>query len=95
MLPSDNELKGLVIYLTKALGYPSTYEFELKVYETWIKPAYEIGKRQTTEIERTARLIAAHKMGLVKDVLGEHLPDDIWKQAIPAAERELALIENR
>lgn len=48
-----------------------------------------------TELERTARLIAAHKMGLVKDVYGEGLPDDLWRQAIPAAERELAAGQQR
>jgi hypothetical protein len=36
-------------------------------------------------LERVARRIAAAKMGLVKDIFGENLPDDLWQQAIPAA----------
>jgi hypothetical protein len=38
------------------------------------------------ETERVARLIAAEKMGLVKDPQGLSLPDDIWRQAIPQVE---------
>jgi hypothetical protein len=41
------------------------------------------------ELERRARRIAAIKMGLVRDVKGERLPDDLWRQALPAARREL------
>lgn len=41
------------------------------------------------ELEDMARRIAAHKMGLVKDVTGRNLPDELWRQAVPAAEREL------
>jgi hypothetical protein len=40
-------------------------------------------------IERRARLIAANKMGLVGDEEGLRLPDDLWRQAIPNAERQL------
>lgn len=40
-------------------------------------------------LELTARQIAAHKMGLIKDPEGLKLPDDLWKQAIPDAEAEL------
>jgi hypothetical protein len=40
------------------------------------------------EIERLARQIAAWKMGLVKDRRGERLPDDLWRQCIPAAKAE-------
>jgi hypothetical protein len=43
------------------------------------------------EIERLARQIAAWKMGLVKDRRGERLPDDLWRQCIPAAKAELVL----
>ena len=39
-------------------------------------------------IERSARLIAAKKMGLVKDPEGLRLPDDLWRQALPQAENE-------
>lgn len=41
-----------------------------------------------TELEVRARRIAARKMGLVKDVEGANLPDDLWRQALPDAERE-------
>ena len=41
------------------------------------------------EVERTARAIAAEKMGLVKHPHGLNLPDDLWRQAIPHALREL------
>ena len=37
------------------------------------------------EVERIARLIAAEKMGLIKDPHGLHLPDDLWRQALPQA----------
>jgi len=42
-------------------------------------------------VERLARQIAAWKMGLVKDRRGERLPDDLWRQCIPAAKAELGL----
>lgn len=41
------------------------------------------------EVERTARAIAAEKMGLVKDPFGLRLPDELWQQAIPQALIEL------
>ena len=47
------------------------------------------------EIERQARQIAAWKMGLVKDRRGERLPDDLWRQYIPAAKAELMDIVER
>lgn len=40
-------------------------------------------------LEQLARCIAAQKMGLVKDGFGLRLPDDLWKQAIPHAQRHL------
>ncbi len=40
-------------------------------------------------IEKRARAIAAVKMGLVKDPWGERLPDELWKQCLPQAEREV------
>lgn len=46
-------------------------------------------------VERTARLIAAEKMGLVKDPRGERLPAELWMQCIPAAEAALAEHETR
>jgi hypothetical protein len=36
-------------------------------------------------VEREARRIAAVKMGLVNDLHGERLPDDLWMQAAEAA----------
>lgn len=36
-------------------------------------------------IEIIARKLAAGKMGLMKDTEGERLPDELWKQMIPAA----------
>jgi hypothetical protein len=42
-----------------------------------------------SNLERMARKIAAEKMGLVKDVLGENLPDELWRQAITLAEARL------
>ena len=44
-------------------------------------------------IEATARRIAAQKMGLVKDPMGERLPDDLWRQALSQAMAELGLLE--
>jgi hypothetical protein len=32
------------------------------------------------EIERKARQLTANKMGLLNDVKGERLPDELWKQ---------------
>lgn len=40
------------------------------------------------ELERAARRIAASMMNLVKDPEGLKLPDDLWQQAIPRAEKE-------
>lgn len=42
-------------------------------------------------VEPLAREIAAEKMGLIKDKYGENLPDDFWKQAVPAARKFLNL----
>lgn len=41
-------------------------------------------------VENFARRAAAKKMGLVKDTWGQNLPDDIWQQCIPEAERALS-----
>lgn len=50
------------------------------------------GERMTdedmTELEVRARRIAATKMGLLKDTTGKNLPDDLWKQCLPDAEKE-------
>ncbi len=48
------------------------------------------------ELEIRARRIAARKMGLVKDKMGERLPDDLWKQCLPDAVREAVngVVEN-
>lgn len=42
------------------------------------------------EVERVARAISAARMKLLKDPLGERLPDDLWRQSIPHAERAIA-----
>jgi hypothetical protein len=36
-------------------------------------------------VEAVARRVAAQKMGLVKDTHGLRLPDDPWRQMLPAA----------
>jgi hypothetical protein len=46
-------------------------------------------------IERVARRLAAHKMRLQKDTLGERLPDDLWRQCIPEAQAALAAIRSQ
>lgn len=39
-----------------------------------------------TDAEVIARRMAAEKMGLVKDTHGLNLPDDLWRQMLPAAQ---------
>lgn len=41
-------------------------------------------------VENFARRFAAKKMGLQKDPWGKNLPDDLWQQCIPQAERALS-----
>ena len=36
--------------------------------------------------EFLARVLAARKMGLIKDTYGMKLPDYLWRQALPDAE---------
>lgn len=43
------------------------------------------------KVEHLARMMAAEKMGLVKDKLGERLPRDLWSQCIPNARKMLGL----
>lgn len=40
--------------------------------------------------ETFARRIAAKKMGLQNDPWGSNLPDDLWQQCIPQAQRALS-----
>jgi hypothetical protein len=42
-----------------------------------------------TKLEYVARHLAAAKMNLTDDLLGEHLPGDLWRQALPEAARLL------
>jgi hypothetical protein len=42
-------------------------------------------------IEPIARQLAADKMGLIKDITGSNLPDDLWSQCIPDAIKMLGL----
>lgn len=44
-----------------------------------------------TMVEPLARQFAAEKMGLQKDPLGERLPEELWKQAVPQAKKFLNL----
>jgi hypothetical protein len=44
-------------------------------------------------VEPLARVLAAERMGLVKDTNGERLPDELWMQAIPEARSFLGLEE--
>lgn len=41
-------------------------------------------------VETFARRAAAKKMGLVKDQWGANLPDDLWQQCLPEAERAMS-----
>lgn len=45
---------------------------------------------RSRNLENFARRIVAKKMGLQEDPWGQKLPDDLWQQAIPQAERMLA-----
>lgn len=47
----------------------------------------ELRKRN---VETFARRAAAKKMGLVKDPWGQNLPDDLWQQCLPEAERAMS-----
>ncbi|MBA3576160.1 MAG: hypothetical protein H0W39_00890 [Sphingomonas sp.] len=49
--------------------------------------AEELYKRNE---ETFARAFAAQKMGLVDDPWGQKLPDDLWQQCIPQAQRALS-----
>ena len=42
-------------------------------------------RMEAQHLEIVARKLAAIKMGLVKDVDGERIPDDLWQQMIPQA----------
>jgi hypothetical protein len=42
-------------------------------------------------VEPLARQLAAERMGLTKDILGERLPHDLWSQKIPEDRKQLGL----
>jgi hypothetical protein len=42
-------------------------------------------------IEDFARIIAAEKMGLIKDKKGKNLPYELWSQCIPDARNFLGM----
>jgi hypothetical protein len=44
------------------------------------------------KVESVARMLAAEKMGLVKDKLGENQPYELWSQCIPEARKLLGLV---
>jgi hypothetical protein len=43
------------------------------------------------KLEPLARQLAAERMGLTKDTLGERLPHELWSQRIAAARKQLGL----
>lgn len=43
-----------------------------------------------SDVEREARIIAANKMGLVRDPFDERLPDELWRQCVTEAIGEIA-----
>ena len=43
------------------------------------------------KVEPVARMLAAQKMGLTKDVYGENQPYELWSQCIPEARKFLGL----
>jgi hypothetical protein len=43
------------------------------------------------KVEPLARMLAAEKMGLVKDVYGENQKYELWSQCIPEARKQLGL----
>jgi hypothetical protein len=43
------------------------------------------------KVEPLARMLAAEKMGLTKDVYGENQPYELWSQCIPEARKQLGL----
>lgn len=45
---------------------------------------------EEADVEKEARKIAAQKMGLIKDVNGERLPDELWKQTEKEAQERIA-----
>jgi hypothetical protein len=45
------------------------------------------------KVETLARMLAAKKMGLIKDSYGENLPHELWSQAIPEARIHLAIVQ--
>lgn len=55
------------------------------------------GERRTnavnTRTEALSRLIAAEKMNLLDDPLGQKLPDDLWKQALSSALAVMVLVK--
>jgi hypothetical protein len=55
--------------------------FEMTFNRSWLED----------KVESVARMMAAEKMGLVKDCLGENLPRDLWSQCIPDARKFLGL----
>jgi len=54
---------------------------EMTLDHTWLED----------KVEPIARMMAAEKMGLVKDKYGENLPHELWSQCIPDARKYLGL----
>jgi hypothetical protein len=55
--------------------------FEMTFNRSWLED----------KVESVARMLAAEKMGLVKDKLGENQPYELWSQCIPDARKFLGL----
>jgi hypothetical protein len=56
--------------------------FEMTFNRSWLED----------KVESVARMLAAEKMGLVKDKLGENQPYELWSQCIPEARKLLGLV---
>lgn len=47
--------------------------------------------RLEERVEPLARLLAAQRMGLIKDPYGERLPHELWSQKVVEARKQLGL----
>jgi hypothetical protein len=71
-----------ILYASSSHCIPRTKEvYQMTLDRTWLED----------KVEPLARMMAAEKMGLVKDKLGENQPYELWSQCIPDARRYLGL----
>lgn len=54
--------------------------------------AREMANAKLLRRQALARLICAEKINLIKDALGQHVPDFMWKRCLTEAEDVLKLI---